>query len=78
MKLDYFDVPSTPPTKIVIIEHYPNEGLAVKVNGYYEYIKYSNGDRIWLKVVNGEYIVTMVCTHDEKIHTRFNKHPFEA
>jgi hypothetical protein len=66
------------PIKITTIEHYPNDGEAIKVDGYYNYIKYSNGDRIWLKhTIDDGYEVTMIYAN-EKVSTNFNKHPYGA
>lgn len=81
MKLDHFNTPSVSPVEIastlnMTCESYPNEGLAIKVDNYYQYIKYSNGDRIFLKIANGEYVVNTVYTHDKCISTSFNKNPF--
>jgi hypothetical protein len=42
---------------------YPNDGYFMATKGY-AYIKYSNGDCIFLNVVNGEYQVYQIETDD--------------
>jgi hypothetical protein len=43
---------------------YPNESYLVEVEGYYYAIVYSNGDSIYLRHTNDEYVVYKIYTAD--------------
>jgi len=54
-------------TSITVYITYENGAKEMRVNGKPRHIIYNNGDMVWFDIVDNEYKVCGVLTHDQKM-----------